>query len=81
MKCTRRAKLQLERLFPEGLREMRVKKNYCTDPIQRANTTLPLSRHLLFTWHTSRLRFSVNKGKSAKAQWNRSKRTRFAGNS
>ena len=46
---------------------MRVKKNYCTDPIQRANTTLPLSRHLLFTWHTSRLRFSVNKGKKCQA--------------
>src|ERR1700680_1909401 len=50
---------------------MRLTKNCCTDRIQRANTRLPLSRHLLFTWHTSLLRFSVNKGKNDKPLWNR----------
>src|SRR5579859_7936443 len=49
---------------------MRVKKHYCTASIQYANTILPLSRHLLFTWHTARLRFNVNKGRSDKSLWN-----------
>src|SRR5580692_4914315 len=52
-KCTRRAKTAVRALFLEALSEMRLRKKATLDSCQHADSPLPLTRHLLFTWHSS----------------------------